>query len=122
MNPFAEDRPAIVTDISDFYQRIYFHRIENVLEDAGCPKGPADLVKKIIKTTRARQSYGLPVGSAASEGKAKAARELEATKKRLGLGEPGPLRGATPSPLEDTSHPRTPNWSRPPTVFRPCFR
>lgn len=65
VNPFAEDRPAIVTDISDFYQRIYFHRIENVLEDAGCPKGPADLVKK-IKTTRARQSYGLPVGSAAS--------------------------------------------------------
>jgi hypothetical protein len=65
-NPFAEDRPAIMTDISDFYQRIYFHRIENVLQDAGCPKGPSDLVKKIIKTTRARQSYGLPVGSTAS--------------------------------------------------------
>jgi hypothetical protein len=65
-NPFAEDRPAIVTDISDFYQRIYFHRVENVLQDAGCPKGPSDLVKKILKTTRARQSYGLPVGSTAS--------------------------------------------------------
>lgn len=65
-NPFAEDRPAIITDISDFYQRIYFHRIENVLEDAGCPGGPRELVKKIIKTTRARQSYGLPVGSTAS--------------------------------------------------------
>jgi hypothetical protein len=62
-NPFAEDRPAIVTDISDFYQRIYFHRVENVLQDAGCSKGPSDLVKKIIKTTRARQSYGLPVGT-----------------------------------------------------------
>lgn len=65
-NPFAEDRPAIVTDISDFYQRIYFHRIENVLQDAGCPKGPAELIKKVIKTSRARQSYGLPVGTAAS--------------------------------------------------------
>ncbi|MGJ4888853.1 RNA-directed DNA polymerase [Bradyrhizobium sp. HKCCYLRH3099] len=65
-NPFAEDRPAIITDISDFYQRIYFHRIENVLQDAGCPKGPSELVKKIIKTTRARQSYGLPVGTTAS--------------------------------------------------------
>lgn len=65
-NPFKDDRPAIVTDISDFYQRIYFHRIENVLQDAGCPKGPSDLVKKIIKTTRARQSYGLPVGTSAS--------------------------------------------------------
>jgi hypothetical protein len=65
-NPFAEDRPAIATDISDFYQRIYFHPIENVLLDAGCPKGPADLVKKVIKSTRAKQSYGLPVGSTAS--------------------------------------------------------
>ena len=42
------------------------------------------------------------------EAKAKAARELEATKKRLGLGEPGPLRGVTPSPLEATSKQRTP--------------
>jgi hypothetical protein len=42
------------------------------------------------------------------EATARAARELEATKKRLGLGEPGPLRGATPSPLEATSHRRTP--------------
>jgi hypothetical protein len=65
-NPFAEDRPAIITDISDFYQRIYFHRIENVLQDAGSPTKQADLVRKIIKSTRARQSYGLPVGSTAS--------------------------------------------------------
>ncbi len=65
-NPFSEDRPAILTDISDFYQRIYFHRIENVLQDANCPKGASDLVKKIIKTTRARQSYGIPVGTSAS--------------------------------------------------------
>ena len=54
-----------MTDISDFYQRIYFHRIENVLQDAGCPKGPSELVKKIIKTTRARATYGLPVGTTA---------------------------------------------------------
>jgi hypothetical protein len=65
-NPFAEERPVIVTDISDFYQRIYFHRIENVLQDAGCPNAASALVKKIIKTTRARQSYGLPVGTTAS--------------------------------------------------------
>ena len=43
------------------------------------------------------------------EAKAKAAHELEATKKRLGLGEPGLLCGAYPSPLEATSHRRTPN-------------
>ena len=42
------------------------------------------------------------------EAKAKAARELEATKKRLSLGEPGPLKGVTTSPLEATTIPRTP--------------
>jgi hypothetical protein len=42
------------------------------------------------------------------EAKAKAASELAATKKRLGLGEPGPLRGARPSPLEATPHRRAP--------------
>jgi hypothetical protein len=33
------------------------------------------------------------------EAKERAARELQRTKKKLGLGEPGPLRGAIPSPL-----------------------
>jgi len=42
------------------------------------------------------------------EAKAMAARRLEATKKRLGLGEPGPLRGMTPSPLEASSKRREP--------------
>jgi hypothetical protein len=56
-NPFAEDRPAIVNDIADFYQRIYFHRIENVLQDAGRPRGPSEFVKKIIKTSRARKLF-----------------------------------------------------------------
>ena len=32
----------------------------------GARRGQSELVKKIIKTTRARQSYGLPVGSTAS--------------------------------------------------------
>ncbi|WP_209347198.1 hypothetical protein [Pontixanthobacter sp. CEM42] len=43
-DPFAENRPAIATDISDFYQRIYFHRVENILLDADCPSKPAKLV------------------------------------------------------------------------------
>jgi hypothetical protein len=42
------------------------------------------------------------------EARAKAARELEATKKRLGLGEPGPLKGVTPSPLEALTKQRRP--------------
>jgi hypothetical protein len=42
------------------------------------------------------------------EATVKAARELETTKKRFGLGEPGPLRGVSPSPLEATSKQRAP--------------
>ena len=45
---------------------------------------------------------------------------LRRPRRRLGLGEPGPLRGATPSPLEATSH-RRQSWSRPPTVFPLLF-
>ena len=40
--------------------------------------------------------------------KVKAARELEATKKRFGLGEPGPLKGVPSSPLEATTKQRKP--------------
>src|SRR3546814_17881723 len=64
-NQFAEDRTAIVTDILDFYQRIYFHRIDNVLEDAARPVCPPELVHKIINTTRASQSTAMLVGRAA---------------------------------------------------------
>lgn len=65
-NPFENSGTVVVTDVSDFYQRIYFHRIENILADAESPRDAANLVKKIIKVSRARQSYGLPVGTTAS--------------------------------------------------------
>ncbi|WP_108461201.1 RNA-directed DNA polymerase [Devosia naphthalenivorans] len=57
---------VVFTDIADFYQRIYFHRIENVLRSASANKGVAALLEKIIKKIRAKQSYGIPVGGTAS--------------------------------------------------------
>lgn len=65
-NPFSAERLVIETDISDFYSRIYFHRIEHVLDDIGAPNAVRKVIENIIKTSRARQSFGLPVGSAAS--------------------------------------------------------
>lgn len=57
---------VISTDISDFYSRINFHRLDNLLDDA-CPgSGAARFLKKQIKMIRARQSFGLPVGGAAA--------------------------------------------------------
>jgi len=64
--PFADAKPVLETDIADFYQRIYFHRIENILNDVGASRGSAGAIKKIIQVCRSKQSFGLPVGSSAS--------------------------------------------------------
>lgn len=52
---------VVATDIADFYQRIYFHRIENILEVATERKGVKSFIEKLIKRIRGRQSYGIPV-------------------------------------------------------------
>lgn len=63
---FADARYVLETDISDFYARIYFHRLEHVLDDCEAPNQVRKIIEKIIKETRARQSHGLPVGTSAS--------------------------------------------------------
>ena len=56
----------IKTDISDFYARINFHRLENLLDEAAPKQGAARYIKKVIRTIRLKQSFGLPVGGSAS--------------------------------------------------------
>ena len=63
---FGDSKPVLETDIADFYQRIYLHRVENLLNDAGANKQSHGLIKKIIQVCRSKQSFGLPVGSSAS--------------------------------------------------------
>ena len=57
---------VIATDIADFYQRIYLHRIENSLETATAKKGIKRFIERTIKQIRSRQSHGIPVGGTAS--------------------------------------------------------
>lgn len=57
---------VIATDIADFYQRIYMHRIENCLDTATANKGVKKFIEKLIKQIRSRQSHGIPVGGTAS--------------------------------------------------------
>lgn len=64
--PFSDVKYVIETDISDFYARIYFHRLEHVLDDCQAPNSVRKVIEGIIKFSRARQSYGLPVGTSAS--------------------------------------------------------
>ena len=65
-NPFKPEKSVIKTDISDFYQRIYFHRLENVLAEANVDPKSAAFIKKLIQKVRAKQSFGIPVGTSAS--------------------------------------------------------
>ncbi|MDE0621887.1 MAG: reverse transcriptase domain-containing protein [Bryobacterales bacterium] len=57
---------VVATDISDFYARISFHRLENLLNEAAPGHGAVSYIKKAIKVIRVRQSFGLPVGGAAA--------------------------------------------------------
>jgi len=63
----SNEYPVVVqTDISDFYSRIYHHRIENALQRLPSvgdqPKRLMDLLKQFSQNV----SYGLPVGGPAS--------------------------------------------------------
>jgi hypothetical protein len=59
-------KQIITTDISDFYARINFHRLENLLDEVAPNHGAARYIKKYIKHIRAKQSFGLPVGGSAA--------------------------------------------------------
>ena len=59
-------RTVVSTDISDYYSRINFHRLENLLDEVAPRNGAAKFIKKHIKIIRATQSFGLPVGGTAA--------------------------------------------------------
>jgi Reverse transcriptase (RNA-dependent DNA polymerase) len=65
---FAQDEftHIVEADISEFYQRIYHHRLENTLLVATTNKPVARFLKQFISDVRARQSFGIPVGGNAS--------------------------------------------------------
>lgn len=57
---------VVVADISDFYPRIYYHRIESTLQLGTEKKDISRGILKLIKGWNNNVSYGIPVGSAAS--------------------------------------------------------
>jgi len=59
-------KKVVSTDISDYYARVNFHRLENLLDEIPGEKGPVRFIKKHIKFIRAKQSFGLPVGGSAA--------------------------------------------------------
>ena len=57
---------VVATDISDFYARVNYHRLENLLDQCSPGHGAARFIKKHVRTIRATQSFGLPVGGSAA--------------------------------------------------------
>jgi Reverse transcriptase (RNA-dependent DNA polymerase) len=55
-----------VTDIADFYPRIYSHRLENALSDCTKKKAHVAAIKKLLAGWNETESHGIPVGSAPS--------------------------------------------------------
>ena len=66
INSNLKIKEVILTDVSDFYSRINFHRLDNLLEEVAPGNGAARYIKKQIKIIRAKQSFGLPVGGSAA--------------------------------------------------------
>ena len=57
---------VITADISDFYQRIYHHRIENALHAVDPGRNITGQIMAILKRLSSDTSYGLPVGGPAA--------------------------------------------------------
>ena len=57
---------VVSTDISDFYPRIYHHRLENALNQATNETEVVKRIMEILKRLSSGTSYGLPVGGNAS--------------------------------------------------------
>lgn len=57
---------VLVADISDFYNQIYHHRVENALDAAGAPAERINSLRGFVSQLTATQSRGLPVGPYAS--------------------------------------------------------
>lgn len=61
-----EHKYVLVTDIADFYPRIYHHKIENALDRlSDCGDYPSRIMK-ILDVLSGNVSYGLPIGGNAS--------------------------------------------------------
>jgi len=61
-----ESKFVLVCDISDFYPRIYHHRLENALINATSNKQICANIMRLLMNFSGNVSYGLPVGGPAS--------------------------------------------------------
>ena len=57
----------VVADISDFYERVYHHVLENLLRGLGAPNDTVTELMALLRRMRRGSSYGIPQGVWASD-------------------------------------------------------
>ena len=57
---------VVITDIADFFPRLYLHRVEGALSNATKKTNHALSISRLLKQWNQSQSYGIPVGPAPS--------------------------------------------------------
>lgn len=62
----SQHKYALIVDISDFYNQIYHHTVENELIAAGFPNQVKKWVQNLFQTVSSKVSRGVPVGPHAS--------------------------------------------------------
>ncbi|WP_157215141.1 RNA-directed DNA polymerase [Flavisphingomonas formosensis] len=62
MSELPEYSVKVITDISNFYDRINIHRIEAILASAGCDLATVSKINDVLLSWAGRNSYGVPVG------------------------------------------------------------
>ena len=62
----AANNYVVVTDIADFYPRIYHHCIDNALRRLSSPGETPSRIMRLLKAFSNNVSYGLPIGGPAS--------------------------------------------------------
>jgi hypothetical protein len=62
----ADYSHVVITDIADFYPRLYHHPLENALIASEVPAGHVTAVMHLLSGWNNTESYGIPVGGAPS--------------------------------------------------------
>lgn len=66
LNDSGDYSYVVIADISDFYHRIYSHRLENALTNATRKNNHVKVIKHLLSGWNETESYGIPVGGTAS--------------------------------------------------------
>lgn len=53
---------ALLVDVSDFYNQVYHHTIENRLIDSGLPNQATNWIKRLLESVTSKVSRGIPIG------------------------------------------------------------